>query len=350
MGVAPASPGMPDRHSSPARSAATQDATTVSHSSPAATVSVTGVPGSGRPGPASSGLARSSPASPGPVIRWMPLVATWMTVPGKPLSEISRLLPPPSTSKGSLCWSASRTAAMISSSVPATTKRRAGPPRPRVVKRDSLTGSRTLAMAASGQPDHRAGPGEHLVPGRPGGEGHHDPVAVQFLLDGAADLNGHEAIVVGHDHRGREPDAEFSHGPRIAGPVRDVARRLGHGEHAVRDDVGQPHRPGDPLVPVDDVEVTGRAAVLDQVQPGYGVAGRGKLGARFDVRVLDCHAHSASPAVPRSTSVEKAVHTCSPATVATSVRVVITVLRPRVLMVSMVDCAVTTSPARSGRA
>jgi len=76
----------------------------------------------------------------------MPLVATWITVPGKPSSEITRLLPPPSTSNGSPRWSAALTAAMISSSVPATTKRRAGPPSPRVVKRDSLTGSRTLAM------------------------------------------------------------------------------------------------------------------------------------------------------------------------------------------------------------
>ncbi len=121
----------------------------MSQSSPAATVSVTGAPGSAWPGPAASGPA------PGSVVRWMPLVATWITVPGKPSSEMTRLLPPPRTSSGSPRWSAARTAAMISSSVPATTKRRAGPPSPRVVKRDSLTGSRTLAMGgvrAAGPP------------------------------------------------------------------------------------------------------------------------------------------------------------------------------------------------------
>ena len=101
---------MPDRHSRPARPSATVLATTASQSSPAATVS-----------------------PPGPVSRLTPRVATWTTVPSNPSSETIRLLPPPRISTGSPAASAARTASMSSSSVPARTKPRAGPPRRTVV-------------------------------------------------------------------------------------------------------------------------------------------------------------------------------------------------------------------------
>ena len=54
----------------------------------------------------------------------------------------------------------------------------------------------------------------------------------------------------------------------IADPVGDDPSASGHGEHAVRDDVGQSDLGGEPLVPVDRVEVAGGAGVADQVGRG----------------------------------------------------------------------------------
>ena len=90
---------MPDRHSTPARPAATQRATNGSHGSPAATSS-------------------RSPSS------RTPREAIRSTVPGKPASATTRFEPPASTSSGIPAASAARTAATISGSSNASTSRR----------------------------------------------------------------------------------------------------------------------------------------------------------------------------------------------------------------------------------
>ena len=90
--MAPVEPGIPERHSIPASPSATRAATNSSHGSPACTVN--DVP------------SRSTPR-----------VRTCTTVPGKPSSATTRLLPPASTSTGSPAASASLTAATSSSSV-----------------------------------------------------------------------------------------------------------------------------------------------------------------------------------------------------------------------------------------
>src|SRR5215469_381075 len=328
MGVAPAQPGIPDRHSRPARPSATQPATTASQSSPAATVSST----ASRPFPSAPGPP--APGPPAPSSR-TPFVAMRTTVPGKPASATTRLLPPPRTSSGSPRSSAVRPASTTCSRASA---RGTGARSPAVMC------CRTRAPW-SGQAHDRAGAGQYLGLTAARGQAEYHPVAVELLLDGPADLDGGARIVVGDDHRGGEPDPELDHRPGVPGPVGDVPARLGHGEHAVRDDVRQADRPRDPLVPVDDVEVPGCAAVLDQAQPGHRVAHGGQLGPGCNVRVAGGTAHSA----PRSTSVEKPVQTCSPSTVRICVSVVSMVMGPTSRMAEIVDCAVTTSPARSGR-
>src|SRR5262249_34176280 len=101
-----------------------------------------------------------------------------------------------------------------------------------------------------------------------------------------------------------------------AGPVGDKAPCLRHREHAVRDDIGQPDRLGNPLVPVDDIEVAGRAAILDQAESGGRIVHDRDLGPDLDLVIGDLVAHAAPP---RSTRVEYAVPTCSPSTVTTLV-------------------------------
>src|SRR3569833_2360713 len=184
MGVAPRRPGMPDRHSTPASPSSTQRATNGSHSSPA--------------------CARTSTPRPGDASMVTPRVATCTTVPGKPSSATTRLLPPPRTRTSSPASSAARTAPMSSSSVVASTKRRAG-------------------------------------------------------------------------------------------PVGDEPAALGHGEHAVRDHVGQADGLGEVLVPVDRVEVAGRARVLDQVQALDREGARGDLLADLDLVVLHRGGHASGP-------------------------------------------------------
>src|SRR4051812_16195940 len=100
---------MPDRHSMPARPSRTRRSTNGSHGSPAWTVN-------------------TWPS------RSMPSVRRRTTVPGKPASAITTLLPPARTSSGSSAASASWTAAISSCSVRASTIRFAGPPRRRVVR------------------------------------------------------------------------------------------------------------------------------------------------------------------------------------------------------------------------
>src|SRR5690348_12542377 len=309
---------MPDRHSRPARPSATLRATMASQSSPAATVS-----------------------TPGPPSRLTPRVATWITVPSKPSSETTRLLPPPRISTGSPVASADRTASMSSSSVPARTKPRAGPPRRSVVKSASLIGT------ASREADDGAGARQHLRIAGPGGDVDRHLVAVELAGDDARDLDLGALVVVGHDDRGGEPDAELGHRGRVPGPFGEVPACQGHREHAVRDHVGKADGRGDPLVPVDGVEVAGSARVPDQVRPGHLVLPRRDLGAL--VHVVETGARHLLPYAPRSTRVDRAVQTCSPSAVRISVTVAIVVMVRICLIDSMVDCATTTSPACSGR-
>src|SRR5271169_5912018 len=323
---------MPDRHSRPARPAAIVQATTASQSSPAATVT-----------------------SPVPGSRLMPLVATWMTVPSNPSSATTRLLPPPRIRIGSPPPSAAQTASIRSSSVPARIKPRAGPPRPTVVKSARFTGvpgGRPPGLARR-QAHDGAGAGQNLGPVRPGGDVDRHPVAVEPLGHGAAHLHGGALLVVGHDDRRGEPDPVFGDRARVARPLGEEPARQGHGQHAVRDHVGQAHGPGDALVPVDDVEVTGGPGVPDQVPPGHLVLPRRDLGAGLDLVVAGAgHRSILFPGLyaPRSTSVYRAVHTCSPSTVRIWVTVVSVVMLPTGRMDSMVLCDTSTSPACIGRA
>jgi len=109
IGVAPAEPGMPARHSMPASPAVTVRATASDQFSPAA----------------SSSRVPSRAA---------PRVASRIAVPSNPASAITRLLPPPTISTGSPRRSAARTASTASWSVRAVTSRAAGPPSRSVVR------------------------------------------------------------------------------------------------------------------------------------------------------------------------------------------------------------------------
>src|SRR6476469_9487017 len=128
---------MPDRASTPTQPRSTASATTSSHRSPAATVTVT--PEQDGPAPGSSSVTR-------------PRVATLTTVPGKPASATTRLLPPARTRTG---WPAS------SAAVTASIHSRAGPPRRREVcdRRSSAThdclghAEHLLAAAGDGEGD-----------------------------------------------------------------------------------------------------------------------------------------------------------------------------------------------------
>src|SRR4051794_29332569 len=128
---------MPDRHSTPARPAATQRATSASHGSPAWTSSRT------RPWPAS--------------LDAIPRVAIRSTVPGKPASATTTLLPPARTSSGSPARSARRTASTTASSSAASTSRPAGPPRRRVVSSARSWGAEPVTSARGYDAD-RQGP------------------------------------------------------------------------------------------------------------------------------------------------------------------------------------------------
>ena len=113
---------MPDRASTPTQPRSTARATKASQSSPAATVTIA---------PPHIGPAASSTSA------WTPVVAISTTVPSKPSSATTRLLPPATSSTGSPASSAERTASISSASVSARTQLRAGPPSRSVVCRAS---------------------------------------------------------------------------------------------------------------------------------------------------------------------------------------------------------------------
>src|SRR5688572_27641350 len=112
IGVPPTVPGIPDRHSRPARPRATQSATVSSQDSPAPAVRSVSVP--------SRACSR-------------PRTSTCTTRPSKPASAITRLLPPPRTNSGAPFDLLQRCARSTSSTVRARSSHRAGPPTPSVV-------------------------------------------------------------------------------------------------------------------------------------------------------------------------------------------------------------------------
>ena len=73
----------------------------------------------------------------------------------------------------------------------------------------------------------------------------------------------------------RTPNSTTASGGAGPGGHRPAGQR--HREHAVRDHAGQADLGGDPVAPVDRVEVAGRARVADQVGPGHPVRLRGQL-------------------------------------------------------------------------
>src|SRR4030095_6447769 len=115
MGVPPTVPGIPERHSTPARFCFTAASTSASHPSPAPALRV--------------------PSSPCVGV-FTPRMATCSTRPLKPSSETTTLLPPPSTNTDSSCHS--DTAGRWSTCV-ARANQRAAPPMPSVVSGASGT-------------------------------------------------------------------------------------------------------------------------------------------------------------------------------------------------------------------
>src|SRR6185312_16093477 len=119
-----------------------------------------------------------------------------------------------------------------------------------------------------------------------------------------------------------------------AGPGGHCPAHQGHREHAVGDHAGEAHRGREALAPVDRVEVAGGAGVADQIGPGD------PEGLR-----LEGHGHSS----PRCTSLAQTVTTGSPASVDTSLRVVMTSCPPRLVISSTVLTQTSASPATIGR-
>src|SRR3954471_6388854 len=127
MGVAPTSPGIPERHSTPPSPRPTASVTSMSHGSPAAAVTV---------------------ASPPEVSNRRPRVAMRTTRPSKPASETTTFDPPPRSTTDNLRPSAQRSASTTAASSAASRKCRAGPPSSSVVNGASGTPSR-ITIATS---------------------------------------------------------------------------------------------------------------------------------------------------------------------------------------------------------
>src|SRR3954447_24035478 len=310
MGVAPTLPGIPDSASTPTKPRRTASSTNGSHGSPEATLTEA---------PAQASCSTSTPR-----------VSTRTTVPSKPASETTRLLPPPSTSTGRPATSASRTAVTRSSSVRARTSVPAGPPIRSVVRSASL--SRPSAT------QHRLRLPQHLLAAAGHLESDLDAV-VGDVLDGPADDDLHTVVVVGHHDRLGELAAELADPARPAGPGVERARGQRHRVHAVGDHPRQSHRGRDPVRPVDRVAVPARARVAHQRGTGHRV---GLLGEH----VPGVQRH---PSSPRCTSVANAVHTGCPSASAISLRVPMMSAPPIWRSVSTVSVAVSVSPTTTGR-
>src|SRR6478672_8442074 len=305
---------MPDRASTPVQPSCTARSTKASHDSPAATVTTA---------PPQVSCAGSTPE-----------VSTSTTVPSKPASPTTRLLPPATSSSGVPDSSAVRTASSSSCSVRACTTSRAGPPRRSVVWSASSVGRSAT--------QHRLGHAEDLLAVAGDLEGDLDTV-VGDLLDGAAHDHVDAAVVVGHHDGLGELRAELDD---VAGAARPGVEGPGgqrEGVHPVRDDARQPHRGGDPVGPVDRVEVAAGAGVADQVGAGDGVGLLRQRGAGLEPGE---RAHAPSP---RCIRVANAVHTCRPSASVTSLRVPMMSAPLIWRSESTVRVAVRASPSTTGR-
>src|SRR4051794_2684442 len=291
---------MPDSASSPTQWRSTACATNGSQGSPAATVTIT---------PPQVGSSPSWSAR-------TPVVATSTTVPGKPSSATTRLLPPASTRTGSPASSARRTASTSASSVVARTHDRAGPPSRSVV---------WSARSSGTQDRHRVA--EHGL--ALAGDGERDRALV---APGAGDLDLGAAL--GHDHRLGELRPELDDPARLADLLVDVPGGQGERVHPVRDHVGQPHAARDLRVLVDRVGVTAGPCVGDQVCAGDDVGRGAEVGHH-------------SPA--RWTSVASAVQTSVPESSVTALEVVMMSVPAICRSPLTVRVADSRSPATTGR-
>src|SRR5690606_40887348 len=133
-----------------------------------------------------------------------------------------------------------------------------------------------------------------------------------------------------------EPHLVVDDGARVTGPVDHHADRGPHGEHPVGDHPGQADLDGEPLVPVDRVEVAAGPGVADQVTPVHPDGGG--PDDLPDLQVRDPRPrrgrHAVAPEVsadpssgPRTARVERTVATGVPSSAAISQRVV-TMARP----------------------
>src|SRR4051794_19252635 len=241
---------MPESASSPTQPSSTARATNGSHGSPAATVTTT---------PPQVDSAPSWSA-------WTPLVAISTTVPGKPSSATTRLLPPATTRTGSPASSARRTASTSASSVVARSHLRAGPPSRSVVWSRSSSGT---------QDRHRVA--EHGLP--TAGDGQRDRAVVAPAAD---DLDLGAAL--GDDDRLGELRGELGDPAGLAELLVDVAGGQSQGEHAVRDHVGEADAARDLGVLVDRVGVTARRGVGDQRRTGHRVRRGREVGHHTPAR------------------------------------------------------------------
>src|SRR5699024_6396344 len=106
----------------------------------------------------------------------------------------------------------------------------------------------------------------------------------------------------------------------------------------------QAHLEGEPLIPVDRVEVPGGTGVAHQPRPVHAAGDGQQLGADGRIGGEDPH-HSS----PRTARLDVTVHTWAPPSSVISVRVVTMAIPPRVVMESTCTAVCSRSPATIGR-
>ena len=224
---------MPASASTPTQPRSTACATRSSQASPAATVTST---------PPQVGSSPSTSAC-------TPLVATSTTVPSKPSSATTRLLPPPSTQD------AAPSAASSPRSAPARWSRA---PTRWPVRRAAAWCGRRAALSSQGARTTALGMPSTFCPPEV-------TVSATVVRPSSGSLASPatstvDAALGRYDDRRGELAAERDHlGARE--PVRDRPRGQRHGVHAVRDHAGQPDAAGHLLVLVDRVVVAARLGV-----------------------------------------------------------------------------------------
>src|SRR5437764_2025438 len=177
--------------------------------------------------------------------------------------------------------------------------------------------------AQNSDADQRLGLAENGLAVELGHEVDAGDAVVGDVADLAAELDQRALLRVRHDDGPGEARAEVEQAAGIAEPVGDDAGGDGHGEHAVRDDVGKADFLGERLVPVDRVEVERGAGVADELLTG---------DPDLDGRELVADVHASSP---RTTSWARVVQSRSPAASVMSARRLMKSLPARAMMWSM---------------